>query len=435
MKYQIRNSLVTFTNNSANITDVTGWEWFLDSGSGFVSLGTGSASQDIQFPDVAGVLCTVKLVAYGPWGHEVKFEEQYTTVESVPGPEILPISISDYSGKLVEILPELVPGTGAGEITWSLVGDAKGFEVELATGRIIGLLPPDLSSIVVKATDALGREAIQTVSLSASSVILHTMHTARSAANMTLDELNKVARLADIFGREDFGQVTGANQPTFVADDGFGMSCIEFSEDTHALVNSENVAGMQFSSVHAVLRLEEPAALGKLLCGFSFLSGSSYSSALICAAPGKFLYDGQGNIRNPAEHSFPYNFDISKKLILSAVFKEGTPTALFVNGVFRGLMDYADGSSSTCFVFGLNLKANVGMWNAIGNYPGSTAYMPHGDAPCARFKFYDLVTYYGGVGVPAADHTVLNSTISFLGRIHNINVKEITSDIWNNYVV
>lgn len=249
MKYQIRNSTVSFTNRSVQTGDVSSWEWLMDSGSGFVSLGN-TPDIDITFPDVAGQLCIVRLVASGAWGSDVVKEEQYTTVEDVPPPvAVVPPTQMVASGEYVEFYPEIQVGTGAGDISWEVYGGGIGFAVDPDSGKVFGLCKGSgTQNLSLRATDALGRSTILDVVFSITRMPGE-WYDLQDPTSIVLDG-GKIAGLVSQQEETDGSRLsitipTAAEQPDYVADVGDGFACAHFSELTHSILfNSTSVRAL-----------------------------------------------------------------------------------------------------------------------------------------------------------------------------------------------
>ncbi len=230
MKYQIKGSTVTFTNRSVNTADVTSWKWWLDEdGGGFTEI-TGipspDVSADITFPNTAGILCTVRLTASGPWGADIVYEEQYTTVENIAPPEVDTISITAYPLDEIDIMASVVEGTGAGELTWEIIGsNTYGLSVNTNTGRITGYLlyynATTTGTIALKVTDALGRSNIYSVAITANAtngiVFLTDLN---NEGLITMDGNNKISSIASAIPglTTSLTQSTATHQPTLAND-------------------------------------------------------------------------------------------------------------------------------------------------------------------------------------------------------------------------
>lgn len=233
MKYQLRNSTVTFINKSVQTEAVTAWKWYFDSGSGFVqqSAPNPAVSCDIHFPDSAGTLCTVRLVAEGTWGANVVYEQQYITVEDVAAPVLIaPSSLTGatlYNGVYEEKhFFTVQAGTGAGDLTYSINAGVSGMSINADTGEVSGV-PWGLGmsgttggtlTFRVIVQDALGRSAYIDIA-QAMSPFVCACFDAIYGITETGGFVSRWDNKAPI-GTMYWAQAIGTDQPQFVADDG-----------------------------------------------------------------------------------------------------------------------------------------------------------------------------------------------------------------------
>ena len=256
-KYQLKGSTQHFTNRSVNTDDVTGYVWLLDTGSGYSQVAT-TEEADITFPDQAGVTCRVKLILEGAWdgeGTEVAFEDEYLTVEDVPAPLIKPIALSfEYIGGVVDEYIELEPGTGAGNLTWELIGsDTYGLSIDLATGHMTGICRIyDADKVItVKVTDVLGRTDQKDITISSYRRVNSLMYWFDASKGVTYDSANgnRIGAWEDSVARgvhptthlpiprNTWTQTESTKQPIYIPDRN-GFPCIHFDDITKGISSS-----------------------------------------------------------------------------------------------------------------------------------------------------------------------------------------------------
>lgn len=331
MKYQIKGSTVTFTNRSVNVADVTSWKWWLDeNGGGFTEI-TGipspDVSADITFPNTAGVLCTVRLTASGPWGSDVVYDEQYTTVENIAAPVGITKNLSAYRTlDYVDELMEIEPGTGAGDLTWEMVStETYGLSIDLITGRITGhVLLNGAGSLAAKVTDALGRSAFVDITLSVNADGLVWASTFQNNNKIIKDVDNKVSSVtSDIVGITTSAlQATSTRQPTLANDGMYNYL------DWPVAVNSQGIGTFPANRFIAVL-----APTSEIRSGSLILSNTTNTVAL------NNVHHMDYGFRVGATKQIPWPND-SQKIILSSIRSQANymrTNAIFVDGLFRNL--------------------------------------------------------------------------------------------------
>lgn len=388
MKYQIKGSSILFTNNSDNVAEVTGWRWYLDSGSGFVEVAT-TQDATITFPSSAGVLCTVKLVALGPWGTEVKMEQQYMTVEDIAPPEIAANSAFTtgmYTGSIIDTTVEAVPGTGAGELTWEIVGNNYGLTINPSTGKIFApLLAYNFAtagslSIAIRVTDTLGRSAIRDFVCSTNTAAngLYRWYDMSDVDSIVKDGSNKVSMVRNKItdAGVNLEQSTSANQPIFVADDGDGYSCIEFNQDVHVM----NAGGNLQLTICVVSFQDNPATQKVFL-------GSSSSANMMAQETGR--------LRRGTGETIPMNFPRGKFILLIGGGSESYGK-VFEDGVYRITLSQ--------YVYN----------HIIGN-----------NATACRMRVYQHLMGGGSATAILRNVSECNKLITYLGNKYNIPTKTI----------
>lgn len=424
MKYQLKGSTVTFTNRSVNLASVTGWKWYLDSGSGFAEVAS-TLNADITFPATAGVTCTVKLVAEGPFGSEVKYEEQYMTVENIPGPQLVSKTITKRPFTMIDELMEVQAGTGAGDLTWELIGaETYGLSVNLTNGRLTGPFRHNdittTKAITLRVTDALGRSHTGDIFLVASALVNQVYWLDVQKANAVIYDSGNNNKVSAIKSALDEGgeaypntlrpatQAVAANQPVFNNSGAF--SFVEFS-DAVIFLNLNNNAALAMAYFLAVVEFYGAVTGPKFMHGFynnTTFNGyiGQYQGGLACRGY---------NINSDAPEVIPSG-KIIVGILPASVASNGTTTTdrrLVVNGVLRGNFV----STAMCGVSG-----TVSVVHRLG------CDTPFG-VNSAKFRLFEYVGWkgVGAIANSTPSNTELNGILRHLGEKYGIPVRTMLS--------
>lgn len=444
MLYQLKGATVAFTNKSVRTEEVTGWKWLLNTGDGFTEV-AGTENTSITFPNEAGKACTVKLLALGPWGSEVAYEEQFLTVEDATGPVIVNKAISCQSCSFIDTMLEVQSGTGMGKLTWGFVGgiqEKHGLKLE-PNGRLYGNLFTDVSNTVlsVQVTDQFGRVSMGTVTFTVSGVGSFRIFSFDLDAPGTVfydPATMKVSSLRDQFGNQIFAQTNSSRQPVFIPDDGTGKACIEFSEDLHSLVFSfsggvyQTIRGNFFGRIKAIA-----PTTGSPRCimsgGTRVATTSHFTSELTRVSP--LVVRGQitlsslpGGTAGITESGFPC--DNLDSIISTHFLSDAVNSSVASVTRFNGLRN----NVGTNGVF-------VGSYITSGSSPAPTHYIGIGNSIWAnspkisdRFRLYSFLIWRSlpVINSAAATHpnvATINALTQFFGNKYGIPCQKVLTYI------